>query len=291
MKKILIIILVIVIVLAGVVNWYLFVYKFNNQLVVSSQNATTTTPNDYGDLIQVENPQLNQTIQSPFAITGKARGNWFFEASFPVELVDLFGNTIAHTIATAQDDWMTTDFVLFTANLNFDIATTTEKAILILHNDNPSGLSENEKEIKIPVILKNADIGKRPVQLFYYNPNLDKDISGNILCSEKGLVAIERQIPITQTPIQDTIKLLLKGELTSQEKAQGITTEYPLKGFALQVASLNNGVLTLTFNDPNNQTVGGSCRVGILWFQIEATAKQFPEVSEVKFMPQELFQP
>jgi len=130
-----------------------------------------------------------------------------------------------------------------------------------------------------------------PVKLYYYNYELDKDESGNAVCSRNGLVPVERQIPITQTPIQDTIKLLLSGNLTEEERVQGINTEYPLQGLSLKSASLKNGVLTLEFNDPNNKTVGGSCRVGILWFQIEATAKQFPEVKQVRFLPEEIFQP
>ena len=131
----------------------------------------------------------------------------------------------------------------------------------------------------------------RTIKLYYYNYELDKDESGNIACSRNGLVPVERKIPITQTPIQYTIKLLLLGELTAEERAQGIDTEYPLEGLSLRSASLKDGILTLEFDDPNNKTGGGSCRVGILWFQIEATAKQFPEVSSVRFMPEELFQP
>lgn len=118
-----------------------------------------------------------------------------------------------------------------------------------------------------------------------------KDASGNILASRKGLVAVDRQIPVTNTPIQDTIKLLLLGNLTQAERNQGITTEYPLPGVELKGANLRNGVLTLEFADPQNKTGGGSARVSVLWFQIEATAKQFPGVSEVKFIPEELFQP
>jgi len=131
----------------------------------------------------------------------------------------------------------------------------------------------------------------RIVKLYYYDPNLDKDETGNTLCSRNGLVFVERQIPVSNTPIQDTIRLLIKGELTLQEKARGITTEYPLPGFSLKGASLNDRTLTLEFTDPNNKTGGGSCRVGILWFQVEATALQFEEVERVRFIPEELFQP
>ncbi len=129
------------------------------------------------------------------------------------------------------------------------------------------------------------------VKLFYYNPEKDRGNDGNSLCSRKGLMSVERKIPITKTPIQDTIKLLLLGELTNEERAQGINTEYPLEGLSLKGALLKDGVLTLEFDDSNNKTVGGSCRVGILWFQIEATAEQFPEVQQVRFLPEEIFQP
>ncbi len=284
MNKTLITILIIVLVLSVGINLYLFLNKSSNHLVV-------VEPTPYSDLIKVDSPKANQTMQSPFTVTGQARGYWYFEAVFPVKLVDLSGNVILQTFASAKGDWMTKNFVPFESILNFDIATSTMPAILILKNDNPSGLPKNDKEIRIPVVLQKTNTSQKSIKLYYYNPELDKDNAGNILCSEKGLVGVERQIPITQTPIQDAIKLLLKGELTSQEKAQGITTEYPLSGLVLQGASLNNKVLTLDFNDPNNKTGGGSCRVGILWSQIKATAKQFPEVSEVKFIPEELFQP
>lgn len=133
--------------------------------------------------------------------------------------------------------------------------------------------------------------GSESVKLYYYNQDLDKDESGNIACSRNGLVSVERKIPITKTPIQDTIKLLLSGKLTDEERARGISSEYPLEGFSLKGASLKDGVLTLEFDDPNSKTVGGSCRVGILWFQIEATARQFPEIQQVRFLPEEIFQP
>lgn len=132
------------------------------------------------------------------------------------------------------------------------------------------------------------------ISLYYYNYELDKDESGNIACSRNGLVSVERKIPVSKTPIEDAIKNLLNGKenLTDVDRAQGITTEYPLEGFSLAEVNLkNDGTLILKFNDSLNKTSGGSCRVGILWFQIEATAKQFPGVKQVKFSPEELFQP
>jgi hypothetical protein len=248
--------------------------------------------NEKEDLIKVENPQPSQEISSPIVITGEARGSWFFEASFPIKLLDEDGNIIQETFAQAEGDWMTEEFVPFESVMIFSISGD-QDGTLVLEKDNPSGLPENKDEIRIPVRLVSSESEEqlREIKLYYYNPDLDKDNSGNILCSEKGLVAVDREIPVTNTPIQDTIRLLISGDITQNEQEQGISTEYPLEGFELTSASVNEKVLTLTFDDPNNKTGGGSCRAGILWSQINKTALQFDEVTTVRFMPEELFQP
>ena len=243
------------------------------------------------DLIKVDSPRPNRAIRSPLIIEGQARGIWYFEASFPVKLYDANGHLLATAIATAKDNWMTEDFVSFEARLEFE-SPNTEKGTIVFEKDNPTGLAENADELIMPILF-SRDVSTRTVELFYYDFEKDKDETGNVMCSRDGLVVVEREIPVSMTPIQDTIRLLLLGKenLTEEEKDAGIDTEYPLEGLMLKGASLTDGVLTLEFNDPNNKTGGGSCRAGVLWFQIEATAKQFPEVSEVKFYPEELFQP
>jgi len=278
-----IVIIIILILFGGGIFAY---YSIRN----SAQKTQLPSPKDKSNLIHVYSPQPNQEITSPVSVTGEARGTWFFEAVFPIKLLDKDGNVIAQTPAQAQGDWMTEDFVPFSAQITFSVSET-QNGTLVLEKDNPSDLPQNADELRVPVILQKTEGLTRTVKLYYYNPQLDKDASGNILCSRQGLVAVEREIPVTQTPIQDTIRLLISGQLTTAEKAQGITIEYPLEGFSLKGASLNNEVLTLEFQDPNNKTGGGSCRVGILWFQIEATAKQFPEVQSVRFISEELFQP
>ena len=129
-----------------------------------------------------------------------------------------------------------------------------------------------------------------PIKLYFYNPALDQG-PGGVQCSSKGLVAVERVIPKTQTPLTDAVKLLLRGEISDTERATGIQSEFPLQGLTLVNAAITDGVATLTLNDPQNKTVGGSCRVSILWAQISETAKQFSTVKSVRFMPEELFQP
>lgn len=102
------------------------------------------------DLIQVDNPRPNTLISSPLNITGQARGKWYFEASFPVKLIDGNDQIIAEGIAQAQGNWMTDNFVPFKLSMDF-IIPSTSKGKLILRKDNPSGLKELDDSLIIPI--------------------------------------------------------------------------------------------------------------------------------------------
>lgn len=104
-----------------------------------------------GDLIRVSFPLPHASIASPLKITGEARGSWFFEASFPVELLDAEGNQIAQAIATAKDGWMTTEIVPFEATIEFSQRGGKKEGALLLKKDNPSGLPEHDETLVIPV--------------------------------------------------------------------------------------------------------------------------------------------
>lgn len=109
---------------------------------------------DMDDMIRVSSPAINSKIKSPLVIKGEARGNWFFEASFPVILTNWDGLIIAEGYATAEGEWMTTDFVPFTSTITFTKPSYGERGFLILKKDNPSGLPEHDAAIEIPVFFE-----------------------------------------------------------------------------------------------------------------------------------------
>ena len=102
-------------------------------------------------MIQVDNPLSDQTVASPLVVTGRARGPWFFEASFPVKLLDASGNVLSQGIAQAQGEWMTEEFVPFVAQMPAFTATAGTTGTLVLEKDNPSGMPENAASVEIPV--------------------------------------------------------------------------------------------------------------------------------------------
>lgn len=112
------------------------------------------------NLIRLSSPRPNDVVGSPLLVSGEARGYWFFEASFPVYLVDWDGKIIAEGIAQAKEEWMTEEFVPFEVVLEFTapaIADTTDfgkRGSLILKKDNPSGLPEYDDALEIPIFFE-----------------------------------------------------------------------------------------------------------------------------------------
>jgi len=105
------------------------------------------------DFIVIDTALRDTVVASPLTVTGKARGTWYFEASFPIIIVDWDGRIIGQGLGEAQSDWMTEDFVPFKATIEFTVATDTpyRRGGIIFKKDNPSGLPENDDALEIPV--------------------------------------------------------------------------------------------------------------------------------------------
>lgn len=105
------------------------------------------------NLITLNLPARDSVVVSPIRLTGEARGYWFFEASFPIFIVDWDGRIIGEGVAEAQSDWMTEEFVPFSATITFDLPEDTpyRRGAIILKKDNPSGLPEHDDALEVPI--------------------------------------------------------------------------------------------------------------------------------------------
>lgn len=223
------------------------------------------------NLIKVDQPRPGQLISSPLDISGQARGTWFFEASFPILLLDKDGKTIAQTIAQAQSDWMTEGFVSFKATLTFPVSSA-GKATLVFKKDNPSSLPQNDDQLEMPVLLQGIESIK--VKAFFNNSQLDPESSCN------KVFPVERIIPKTEAIARASLEELLKGQLTSEEKVSGFFTSIN-PNVKIQKLTIVDNVARVDFDKQLEFQVGGSCRVSAIHAQIEQTLKQFSTVKEV----------
>lgn len=157
-------------------------------------------PPVYKEKIRNISINANDVIKSPLTITGEARGTWFFEASFPIRLLDGNGNEIATTIAQAQSDWMTEEFVQFRATLEFKNPET-ETGKIVLEKDNPSGLSEFNEDISISI-------------KFQLNQGVIKSgINGIILSGPTcPVVKVGEEDKCADKPYQTSVEIYKKGQ-------------------------------------------------------------------------------
>lgn len=137
-----VVILIVIILLLIGGGIYFLVLKDNK-----GNDAPLVTPHP---LIKVISPTQGAVISSPLVVRGEARGYWFFEASFPIEILDEAGNRVAMHFAQAQDEWMTESFVPFEGKIEFQTPQS-NRGTLVFHKDNPSGLPEHDDSFSIPI--------------------------------------------------------------------------------------------------------------------------------------------
>ncbi len=166
MKKTAIILAVIIIVLLGVL---IFVPAKAPEVppagsapaatstAISTSTATTTPPIVSSDgQVTVTAPRANDMISSPVTITGSVTGGgWFFEAVFPVTVVDANRIVLGKGQARAQSDWTTTGTVPFVAKVTF-VAPPTKTGFIVLESANPSGIEENLKSLSMPITFRES---------------------------------------------------------------------------------------------------------------------------------------
>jgi hypothetical protein len=135
-------------------NYYQNV-KFVDDVNEEIENENNVVLAEKENLVKVFSPAIYESVSNPLIITGEAIGPWFFEASFPILVVDWNGLIIGEGFATAQDEWMTTEFVPFTASVEFDVSKISgnysDKGWIILQKDNPSGLPEFDDALEFEI--------------------------------------------------------------------------------------------------------------------------------------------
>lgn len=145
MKTLIGVVVVAIIIIAG----FFASSFFSPQTAQAPENGDTIpTSNEY---IKVTSPAPEGTITSPVTITGSALGTYYFEASFPIDILDANGAVVGQGHAEAQSDWMTEESVPFIASVDFTSPGAGTNGTIRLKNDNPSGDPERDLYFDLPI--------------------------------------------------------------------------------------------------------------------------------------------
>ncbi len=103
------------------------------------------------DLIVLESPRPNSRVGDTITLSGIARGYWFFEATFPIDVLDANNKVIGQGYGEAKGEWMTENFVPFGATVTLKEKPQTKKGTLVLRKDNPSGDPIRDDSLIVPI--------------------------------------------------------------------------------------------------------------------------------------------
>lgn len=125
----------------------------------SEQNSISSTNSTELNVV-IDSPKPGEAVTSPLKIKGMIRGGWTFEASFPITIVDWDGKIVGTGHGTVSGDWMTTELVPFETTVTFKrpanikAGTFSEHGKIIVKKDNPSGMTQYDASVEIPIIFK-----------------------------------------------------------------------------------------------------------------------------------------
>jgi hypothetical protein len=234
-------------------------------------------------LIVVTTPATGAYIANPTTVKGFARGYWYFEASFPIEIRDKNGTLIAAGAAQAETDWMTEQYVPFSTTLVWSAAPTTDTGVIIFRRDNPSGLPENDASVEVPVSFVPLPNNMTRVNVFFsYDPFINNpDAYGIVL-------PVPRDIPSTTSIARASIETLLQGP-TPAESAQRYRTNINPKTVVKSIVIDDSGVATIDlsserFGENESFTEPGTPAIAYFERQLVETLRQFPSVTSVRYL-------
>ena len=153
-------IVLVLIIIFGVLFWAFTkaTPKESVSMVPDGSLAPDALPAEKPGVIVVSSPLPESTISAnSVVVKGRAVGNWFFEASAPVDIVNWDGLIIGQGYVTVDQgyDWMTTDMVPFTGTISYDATQlgAYKYGWIIMKKDNPSGEPQFDDSLEFKVLF------------------------------------------------------------------------------------------------------------------------------------------
>lgn len=136
-------------------------YAFQDETAIPGGTAAAASAgapayryaNASADDIFVISPKPGDAVSSTILIKGYARGGWYFEGVFPVEVRGSNGLALGSGAAKAVGDWTSDSFVGFSAQIALK-SLAAGRVTIVLKKDNPSGDPSKDASVSIPVMIQ-----------------------------------------------------------------------------------------------------------------------------------------
>lgn len=191
--------------------------------------------------------------------------------------------------------------------INSDLSHVSNQLEILINNQDPSIITPTDIDVpditggpSDPTTTVAPSTSSETIKIKLYYKNVKNDPE-HLNCEADTFVY--RTIPKTSKVLTDTLNYMLTNKLTAEEKAFGLEnlfefgpddTSYATRfeKFKIKSVSVNStGMATITLEDPEYFSSGGSCRISELSSMFELTAKQFSTVDDIQFLPLDVMQP
>ncbi len=162
MKKNIIKVLALVVIVGGA--YFFFSTDGVNKNIAVQKKETDVFAKEVAEYVQsksdmiVLNTPLIAGVAAPLTasnnISGSARGMWFSEGTFPIEVVSEDGTVIAKGNAQADGKWTTESFVPYTAEIQVNNVLPGTRGSILLKKSNPSGEADKDDLLEIPIVFQ-----------------------------------------------------------------------------------------------------------------------------------------
>jgi hypothetical protein len=218
---------------------------------------------------------------------------WLFICAAGIAYLRFFNVALVHEFFPNGDETQVCDTTTITTSTESD-------AVLQKLDDIASQLTileENLQETQSSTTVQTTTqtstsaIQKKEmdIKLFYFNQEQDSYLPADQQSNIASIMPVRRSI-LTNDPYTDAVQLLLQGDVTMEEKAQGFVTIFPRSDLTVASVAVTNGVATVTLNAGAAFSFASTVEANIVKETIRRTLAQFPEVQSVTVQPEILFQ-
>lgn len=235
--------------------------------VVPNGDSGNPTDEPLGNIV-VAQPVAGETISFPLAIVGQAR---VFENVFHYRVIDAANVVLAehYAIADAKDIG---EYGSFSLRVNYQQPTTSEGFVEVFSYSAKDGSVQDLQ--RIPVTFADDVVTKNISVFFVSRAGIE---TGNDCAIVREVV---RRVPDTVAVAHAAMQELLAGVYPFEDVDGDYLSLIP---YSARIRSLHveNGVATVVFVKDSFTGTAGSCTVGAIRAQIEATLSQFSSVTSV----------
>lgn len=221
----------------------------------------------------IESPSIDAVLSDTFDVSGRAKP--IAGATLMLEVRDMSGGTLFRSALDVERQ-ADSAYVRFARTVRLSLAPPpTAPGTVELYWQHLDTARDSQPSAGTDRVTRRVSFADDTVRVsaFYSRRGQSEEEC-------QAVFPVDRRVSVRDSAYRAAIESLLAGP-TEVERSAGFFTSIPSGAELVAVAADSSGTVTAEFDDDLDRGAAGSCRVGAIRAQIEATLLHFPEVKRV----------